>query len=77
LAAPSSPLSSPAGTSKLTLTRNGVTTEVPIAFLGHTPTTAGLIQANFAIPNLTAGVYTLVLTIGGADSNPVKFALAP
>jgi uncharacterized protein (TIGR03437 family) len=76
-AAPLSPLSNPVLPSKLTLTKNGVTTEVPLAFIGHTPTTAGLLQANFQIPNLPAGVYSLVLTIGGTESNAVKFALAP
>jgi uncharacterized protein (TIGR03437 family) len=67
-AAPSSPLARPLTTGTATI--GGVS--APVAFLGLTPGSAGLAQANIQVPSLSAdGDYPLVLQLGGAVSKPV------
>jgi uncharacterized protein (TIGR03437 family) len=41
-----------------------------VQFLGLTPGSVGLAQANLVVPNLIPGKYPIVITIGGIDSNP-------
>jgi uncharacterized protein (TIGR03437 family) len=41
----------------------------PILFLGMTPGSIGLVQASLQVPQLPAGDYLVVITIGGAQSN--------
>jgi uncharacterized protein (TIGR03437 family) len=41
----------------------------PIYFLGLTPGTVGLAQANLIVPALGPGAYPVVVTIGGVASN--------
>jgi len=38
-------------------------------FLGLTPGTAGVAQANLVVPGLSAGAYAVVVTVGGVSSN--------
>lgn len=38
-------------------------------YLGVTPTTAGVGQANMIVPGLSAGVYPVKVTVGGVESN--------
>jgi uncharacterized protein (TIGR03437 family) len=64
-AAPSSPLSQ--ATLPFSATIGGETAKV--LFLGLAPGFVGLGQANITIPNLPAGNYPLIITIGGAASN--------
>jgi len=40
----------------------------PVGYLGLTPTTVGLAQANITIPNLPSGDYPLILDISGVES---------
>lgn len=40
-----------------------------VFYLGVTPTTAGVGQANMFVPGLSAGVYPVKVTIGGVESN--------
>jgi len=63
---PSSPLARP--TDKPTLTINGA--NVPILFVGLTPTLVGLYQVNFQVPADTpAGDLQLLLVQSGGQSN--------
>ena len=76
-AAPGAPLSQATLPYKLTLSNGSITVDANVLFLGHTPTYAGLVQANFQVPNVPAGDYTLTLTVGGEPSNTTKFAVGP
>jgi uncharacterized protein (TIGR03437 family) len=76
-AAPGDPLSQATLPYKLTLSNGSTTADATVIFLGHTPTYAGLVQANFQVPNVPAGDYTLTLTVGGEPSNTTKFAVGP
>jgi uncharacterized protein (TIGR03437 family) len=40
-----------------------------VAYLGLTPGFVGLYQANFTVPTLTPGTYSIVVSIGGNSSN--------
>jgi len=65
---------SPSGLSPVTspssLTVGGATSKV--LYMGLTPQGVGLYQANFVVPQLAAGTYPVVITIGGqASNNPV------
>lgn len=42
-----------------------------VYFLGLTPATAGVAQANLAVPALSPGTYPVVVTVGGVPSNGV------
>jgi uncharacterized protein (TIGR03437 family) len=42
-----------------------------VYFLGLTPATAGVAQANLAVPALSPGTYQAVVTVGGVPSNGV------
>lgn len=78
LAAPGvEPFSQATLPNKITLTNGATVADVAPLFLGHTPGYAGLVQANFQIPDLPAADYTLVLTVGGETSNAVKLAVGP
>ncbi|MEO8096609.1 MAG: hypothetical protein ABI811_02835 [Acidobacteriota bacterium] len=81
VAASTDPLSRATLPSSITLTaavgQNVAPVTIKLLFLGLTPTYAGLVQANFQVPNLPPGDYTLVLTVGGEASNPVKLAVGP
>jgi uncharacterized protein (TIGR03437 family) len=60
-----SPISSP-----YSLTVNGVAATVD--YIGLTPGSVGLYQANFVVPNVAAGSHPVVITISGnASNNPV------
>jgi uncharacterized protein (TIGR03437 family) len=60
-----SPISSP-----YSITVNGVAATVD--YIGLTPGSVGLYQANFVIPNVASGDHPLVITISGtASNNPV------
>jgi len=72
VAASASPLSR--ATAAATATIGGQ--NAPIAFLGLTPTTVGLSQANIQVPNLPYGDYPLTLTIGGQKSNSVMLTVS-
>jgi len=74
-AAPLNPLSQTSLPHKITLSNGATTVDVTPLFLGHTPTYAGLVQANFQIPNLAAGDYNLTLTVGAEASNVTKLAI--
>jgi uncharacterized protein (TIGR03437 family) len=50
-----------------TVTVNGVSARV--VYMGLTPGSIGLYQANFVIPPVARGTYTLVITIAGQASN--------
>ncbi len=45
-------------------------------FIGLTPGSVGLLQVNFAIPNLPSGEYTIYLNLSGVRSNEVKLQVA-
>ena len=65
-AAPASPLSNATAPASANIGgQNAV-----IQFLGLAPGFVGLLQANIRLPNLPSGDYPLVITIGGAASNP-------
>jgi len=49
---------------------------VPIAYLGLTPSTVGLSQANIQVPNLPYGDYPMTITIGGQTSNSVLVSIS-
>lgn len=63
---------SPAGlspvTGQATVTVGGVQTAVPF-YVGLTPGSVGLYQANFQVPQLAKGTYPVVITIAGQASN--------
>jgi uncharacterized protein (TIGR03437 family) len=62
---------SPAGLSPVsgssTITVNGVNAKVD--YIGLTPGSIGLYQANFVVPNVPKGTYPVVITIAGTPSN--------
>jgi uncharacterized protein (TIGR03437 family) len=64
-AAPDSPLSPV--TAAVAATVGGQTAQV--SFAGLAPRLVGVFQVNLQVPNLTAGDYPLVVTIGGVASN--------
>jgi uncharacterized protein (TIGR03437 family) len=45
-------------------------------YLGLTPGYVGLYQANFKLPALAPGSYPIVITVGGAASNPAVISVA-
>ncbi len=47
-----------------------------VVFLGLTPQNVGLAQANIQIPDLPPGTYPLVITVGGAVSNPGSISVS-
>jgi uncharacterized protein (TIGR03437 family) len=57
--------------SRATLTASAAIGGMPatIEFLGLTPGTIALAQANITVPNLSAGNYSVAITIGGVVSN--------
>ena len=61
----------PSGLSPVTgaasVTVNGVAAKV--AYIGLTPGSIGLYQANFVVPNVPKGTYPVVITIAGTPSN--------
>lgn len=57
-----SPVSGPA-----TITVNGVNAK--ITYIGLTPGSIGLYQADFVVPNVPKGTYPVVITIAGTPSN--------
>jgi uncharacterized protein (TIGR03437 family) len=63
--APSDPLSR--ATLPVTATIGGW--DSPVQFLGLTPGTVGMSQANLVVPGLSPGTYSVVVTIGGVASN--------
>ena len=67
---------SPAGTSTLQnfATIGGAT--ATLTYLGLTPQSVGLAQANIRIPNLSTGDYPVLLNIGGVNSNTALVAVA-
>jgi len=75
-AAPGAPLAQATLPYKVTLSNASTTVDINPLFLGHTPTYAGLVQANFQIPNIPAGDYNLTLTVGGEPSNVTKLAVS-
>lgn len=62
---PMSPVSQPSLPASATI--GGKT--APISFIGLTPGSVGVAQANLSVPSLTAGNYAVVVTIGGVASN--------
>jgi uncharacterized protein (TIGR03437 family) len=50
---------------------------VEVLFLGLTPGLIGVLQANLRVPNLAAGNYPLVVTIGGVASNAPLITVTP
>ena len=64
----------PSGLSPVTGT-NSVTvggTQATVVYMGLTPGSIGLYQANFDVPQITKGTYPVVITIAGqASNNPV------
>jgi uncharacterized protein (TIGR03437 family) len=54
-------------TGKSTITVNGVAAKVN--YIGLTPQSIGLYQANFVVPNVPKGTYPLVITIADVPSN--------
>lgn len=69
----------PAGISPSTLQYSIYVGGQPVTsyYLGLTPGFVGLYQANFKVPNLTAGDYPLVVTVNGLSSNGPLFTIAP
>jgi len=62
---------SPSGLSPVT-GNNSITVggaAATVKYMGLTPGSVGLYQANFIVPQLAAGAYPVVITIGGATSN--------
>lgn len=54
-------------TGAASITVNGVAAKVD--YIGLTPQSIGLYQANFVVPNVPKGTYPVVITIAGAPSN--------
>lgn len=71
-AAPDAPLSE--ARASVTATIGGQAARV--SFAGLAPRLAGVFQANLTVPNLPAGAYPVVITIGGAASNSATIAIA-
>jgi uncharacterized protein (TIGR03437 family) len=46
-----------------------------VAYVGLTPGFVGLYQANFTLPTLTPGTYSVVVTVAGNASNPATIAV--
>ena len=72
-AAPDSPLSE--ATSPYLATIGGQ--NAPVFFLGLTPGSVGLAQANITVPYLSSGDYPLVITINGVASNGPLVTVGP
>lgn len=53
--------------SSATITVNGV--QAVVKYIGLTPQSIGLYQANFIVPQVPKGTYSVVITIGGQASN--------
>jgi uncharacterized protein (TIGR03437 family) len=52
--------------------------DAPIQFIGVPPGLAGVVQINYQVPaSAPPGVQPIVVTIGGAGSNPVKLTVTP
>ena len=43
--------------------------DTTIQFLGLSPQSVGKAQANLVVPGLSTGVYAVIITVGGVDSN--------
>jgi adhesin/invasin len=71
--APTSPLAR--STQTATATIGGQ--DAPVSFIGLTPQSVGLAQANVTVPNLPPGDYPIVLTIGGVPSNAPLVTIGP
>lgn len=71
VAAPSGPLATPLVPG--TATVGGV--NAPVQFLGLTPGSVGLAQANLQVPALPSGDHPLVLTMNNRSSQPVQIAV--
>lgn len=61
-------------TTPTTVTVGGRT--APVAFSGLTPGGVGLMQVNFTVPNLPAGDYPLVVTVGNVASPAVTMTVS-
>ena len=62
----------PAGLSPVTDPNPSITvggTSANVAYVGLTPGSIGLYQANFFVPQIAKGTYPVVITIGGTASN--------
>ena len=70
---------SPSGLSSVTLPFTVTIGGIPasVDYLGLTPTDVGLYQLNVHVPTLPAGDQTLVVTIGGNNSNSALISVAP
>ena len=64
--APLSPLSRPTASVTATVAGQPAT----VLFAGLTPTTTGIFQVNLAVPQVAAGQQSIVINVGGVDSNP-------
>lgn len=51
--------------------------DAPVYFMGMSPGLVGLAQANLTVPNLAAGTYPVVITIGGVSSQSATLAVTP
>ena len=71
--APASPLVRPLGSVQVTV--GGATAEV--GYLGLTPGSIGLSQANIRIPSVAAGDQPLIITIGGSASAAATITVSP
>jgi uncharacterized protein (TIGR03437 family) len=60
-------------TSPVSATVGGVTAEVQ--FAGLAPNFPGVAQINLKIPQLSSGVYPVLVTIGGVVSNAVQLTV--
>lgn len=71
-APPADPLSRATLPYNITIGGQGVT----VNYLGLTPTSIGLAQANVVVPNLPPGDYPIVITIAGVSSNTPLVTIA-